>query len=277
MKTGTQLKRKFYKDTLRRAFLRSVLHKGVTDRTEKYVLKAYDSHYTETGDLEMDIVASKPEFFRRRGRVENLPSQEYKRELIKNVSAAVSRFDPKSILDLGCGRGFFVMALAVLHPSISKIHGVELSPWGVAYAHKLIAEPPIVTLKVLTGLSESDIRERLKGRDIKIIQGSIRALPYENNSIDFVYSNSVIEQFPRDYMLPFQEAYRVSSKAAFFSEPFREAEPNILRRLHLKNIDYFNASFHEVEKAGFKVSSFTVPPLQKLAFNTGSIVCEKQK
>jgi len=119
--------------------------------------------------------------------------------------------------------------------------------------------------------------EKIKNRDIEVIQGSIRSLPYKDNTFDFVYSNSVIEQFPRDYMLPFEEAYRVTSNAAFFSEPFKEAEPNILRRLHLKNIDYFNASYHEVEKVGFSVRSFFVPTLQKFAFNTGNLVCEKQR
>lgn len=273
-RTGSQLKRKFYKDNIRRAISRSLF--GRRDRDEAYVLSVYKKHYDKSGDLELDIIASKSELFRRNDCVEHFPSQEYKRELIKNVSAAISRFEPKSILDMGCGRGFFVMALAVLHPSISKVRGIELSPSGVAYAHKLIANPPIETLKILTGLSDLIIRERLKNRDIEIIQGTIRSLPYADNSIDFVYSNSVIEQFPRDYMLPFQEAYRVVSKVALFSEPFREAEPNILRRLHLKNLDYFNASYHEVEKTGFAVHSFSVPTLQKFAFNTGVLVCEKQ-
>ena len=182
--------RKFYVDNVRRAFSRMVRRSKNERRDEEYVLKIYDRHYTvESGDLDMEIIAGKPEFFRRNGRVENLPSQEYKKELIKNVSAVVSRFNPKSILDLGCGRGFFLMALGVLHPSISVLRGIELSPGGVAYAHKLIADPPIATLKVLTGLSEPQIRDRLKGRDIEIIQGSIRSLPYRDNSFDFVYSN----------------------------------------------------------------------------------------
>ena len=275
-RTGSQLTRKFYKDTLRRALLQRVFRRGAGDRRdEKYVLEVYNRHYHGSQELGLDVVTGKLEYLRRNGDIVNLPSQEYKKELIKNVSAAISRFNPESILDMGCGRGLFLLALAALHPSISKLCGIELSPKGVEYAHKLLADPPVVTLKVLTGLSESDVRERLVGRDIEIIQGSIRSLPYKDNSFDFVYSNSVIEQFPRDYMLPFKEAYRVTSKAAFFSEPFREADRNIFRRMHLKNIDYFNASYHEVEKTGFTVDSFSVPFFQKFAFNTGALVCKK--
>jgi hypothetical protein len=96
-KSGPQLVRKFYKDNLRRAVSRSLF--GRKERDEAYVLDVYQKHYSASGDLELDIVAGKPEFFRRNGRVESFPSQEYKRELIKNVSTAISRINPKNILD----------------------------------------------------------------------------------------------------------------------------------------------------------------------------------
>jgi len=129
----------------------------------------------------------------------------------------------------------------------------------------------------MTGKDEYHIKVELGRKDIGFVQGTISALPFADNEFECVFSNSVIEQFPRQYMKVFKEAKRVCSNVAFFSEPFREAEPDPIRRLYLRNIDYFNASYSEVTRAGFDIVNFDVPALQKFSFNDGLLTCRVRK
>src|SRR3989344_2482904 len=144
------------------------------------------------------------------------------------------------------------------------------------YVKRNLAAPPVAILKKLTGLTEWEILSRIRAADIDFTEGSILEIPFPKNSFDAVFSNSVIEQIPRDYMKVFTGVFRVAEKIAFFSEPEESAQRgHIFNLMHLKNIDYFCASYREVEKAGFKTLSFEIPPLQKFVFNTGLLVVSK--
>jgi len=102
-------------------------------------------------------------------------------------------------------------------------------------------------------------------------------LPFSDSSFDAVFSNSVIEQIPKEYPKVFSECFRVARSVGIWSEPFAEAQGlNIFYRLYLKNIDYFRASYKEVLNSGWKFISFVVPDIQKKMFKTGFLVCERR-
>ncbi|MDO8510303.1 MAG: class I SAM-dependent methyltransferase [bacterium] len=204
------------------------------------------------------------------------PVIEHKRFLHQLYAGKIRSLGAKSLLELGSGRGFNVLSLALLCPNLTMIRGVELTKEGVDVARENLKNPPIKILEHLTELNETEMRKRLKEIDIEFVQGTARLLPFYDGSFDVVMSNSVIEQIPNDYGDVFKEAYRVSKGAGIFGEPFKEAQGrDIFRQMYLKNIDYFRYSYKVTEEAGWKIFEFAIPPIQKFHFNTGVLTCLK--
>jgi len=265
---------KFYYHILRRAISQTIRPGRRVKRSESFVKEEYTGNYgTETN---YDFMYKRQDVFLD-GRKALYPVIEYKKVMMRMFADKLSSFAPDSLLELGSGRGFNILTLAILCPSIRRIRGVELSPKGVLQAKENLKNPPVDILRHLTGLSPEEIRKRLAGRDIDFVEGSIRELPFKDGEFDAIYSNSVIEQIPNDYYKVFAEASRVAAKVGIFSEPFFEAQRyHPFKLLHLKNIDYFRASFWEVEKCGWKVFQYETPNLQKYVFATGMLTAVKK-
>lgn len=202
---------------------------------------------------------------------------EYKKILLRRFADTINASGVESILELGSGRGFNLLALSIMCPHLNILQGIELTAEGVSVACRNLADPPRALLQELTGADDDDIQKRLASVSLSVAAGSITALPFQDRSYDAVFSNSVIEQIPRDYPRVFSEAFRVARRLGIFSEPFSEAQGwNVFYRLYLKNIDYFSASYRVVENAGWRVSRFEIPFVQKAEFRTGFLVCEKR-
>lgn len=201
---------------------------------------------------------------------------DYKRTLLLRYAELLHYFGATSVLELGSGRGLNLLALAVLVPRLTEAQGIELSPEGVRVAEEQVKNPPLQELSYLTGVSAPDIACRVAEVRFSFICGSMTDDVVPSQSVDVVFSNSAIEQLPREYLLAFRAAFHAARQAGFWSEPFREAQGwNFFYRMYLHNIDYFRVSYREAEKAGWRFHSFEVPPLQKYLFNTGILVCTK--
>ena len=243
-------------------------------RKESFVKKEYEGNYAR--ETNNDFMFKTQHAFLN-GALCLYPVIEHKKAYMRMFADKFISHGITSLLELGSGRGFNILSIAVLCPEIKKLRGVELTAGGVATAKANFRNPPVEILRYITGLDEKTIRERLLGRDIDFVEGSITDIPFRDGEFDAVFSNSVIEQIPRDYDVVFREAYRVATKAGFFSEPFHEAQrKNIFKLLHLRNIDYFRAPYEDVKRAGWKVFQFEIPPLQKFVFNTGLLSCVKK-
>ncbi|OHA20072.1 MAG: hypothetical protein A2836_02545 [Candidatus Taylorbacteria bacterium RIFCSPHIGHO2_01_FULL_45_63] len=264
---------KFYYNVLRQALGQALSPNKHKVRSEDFVKAEYAKNYTrETND---DFMHKTYDVFIN-GTKALYPVIEYKKILLEMFARKLSSFAPKSLLELGSGRGFNILTLALLCPHIHTFRGIELTSEGVAMAKQNFANPPFEILTHLTGLSKEEITKRLSGRDIDFVEGSIRSLPFPSNSFDAVFSNSVIEQIPRDYQIVFSEAARVCRTVGVWSEPFFEAQNHHpFKLLYLRNIDYFRASYKEVEKAPWRIFQFETPAIQKYIFNTGFLTCTK--
>ena len=259
---------KFYYFTLRTALSYAIFPRKKKRREEEFVKKQYGGNYSNESNE--DFMFKCRSMFMNGRHLPAFPVIEHKKILMKKFVEKFSPFNPESILELGSGRGFNILSLAVLCPYIKKLHGVELSPWGVETARKNLKNPPVELLGKLTEVSADEIVRRLSGRDIGFVEGSITNLPFENKSFDAVFSNSVIEQIPKDYPKVFGESARVAKVVGVWSEPFREAQKHHpMKLLYLKNTDHFRASFKEVMTAGWRINDFEIPELQKHEFNTG--------
>ncbi len=195
---------------------------------------------------------------------------------VKIVLAEISKnIRGMSVLELGSGNGFMLLAIAVLKPEIKVLRGIELTQNGVAAAQRLLKDPPVKELAQVTGYGRDEVMLRLKNRDIDFFCGDMTHLPgVSDNSYDSLYSCSAVEQLPKTYALAFEEAYRITKERAVFVEEFREFQ-NFFQLLHLRQRDYFRASFRELEKAGFRVLSCNPLPFDKVFFKLSTAVAVK--
>ena len=235
------------------------------------VRAAYERNYSQESN---HVFLHKKRRFYIHKKLTVLPVWAYKRFLLLRFAEIIKHFGAASVLELGSGRGLNLLALAVLAPSIKEARGIELSGEGVHAAEENVKRPPFEELQLLTDVSREEIERRIRSVHFQFTEGSITEPHFASASVDVAFSNSVIEQLPRDYLSTFREARRAARLGSFFSEPFREAQRNPFLLMYLRNIDYFRSSYREAEKAGWSVYSFEVPALQKFEFNTGILICK---
>lgn len=88
------------------------------------------------------------------------------------------------ILEVGCGRGFYMKTLSQL-PGVTKIEGIDINPHYVAIAQNFA-----------------------KHKKVHIQQASAYKLPFKSNSFDIVISTEVLEHLEDD-TTAVREMYRV--------------------------------------------------------------------
>lgn len=195
------------------------------------------------------------------------------KQAIHEISEMIRAFRPVSVLELGAGNGINLLALAALHPEIKTWTGIDITESGPEAAGQMYRSPPLEELTYMIGLDQAEISQRIPYAVIDIRVGDMRTLPFADASFDFVFSHVAFEQLPRDHLVAFREARRICSGHACFIEEFREAQRSFLQRIHLRNVDYFRASYRVVEEAGFTLLKFVPMPLQNMKLGCGMAVC----
>lgn len=257
------------KTSLRKLFLR----RGTIHRTKAHVT----GEYTKVWEDARDAVRGRGARLQKlHGRLILCRSIDHRAFFMEHFSHILSSLRPESVLEMGSGNGFNLLALAVMHPEIKTFRGVELTDAGVATFQMFLKNPPVEDLVYVTGHSEAVVRERLSGRDIRCVKGDMLKLPFPENTFSLVFTCWALEQIPDEYPTAFAEAHRVSKRHAVFFEAFYEAQENIFQLLHLKNLDYFHAPIHDVKKTGFEILSFEPMALSKIKFTTGALLAEKR-
>jgi len=85
------------------------------------------------------------------------------------IFQAVAHRQPAQILEIGCGRGFYVNALAEFK-AVKRIDGIEIEPAYLAQAQQVVTN-----------------------KKVHLIEASAYALPYSNHSFDMVLLTEVLE------------------------------------------------------------------------------------
>ncbi|MDO8732929.1 MAG: methyltransferase domain-containing protein [Actinomycetota bacterium] len=117
----------------------------------------------------------------------------------KHPAVLIEAFQPKNVLDAGCGPGALMTLLDELGV---EAHGVDVSPNIHEFA-------------------EAAVKDR-------IIVASIDDMPYEDNTFDLVVSREVLEHIPvRDYLKVVQELCRVSGKYVYVTTRFHPSPASL--------------------------------------------------
>lgn len=133
---------------------------------------------------------------------------------------ALARLTPmqaKSVLDVGCGDGYLLYAIACQCPDL-KLHGVDNEPLGVRLA-----------------------REQLRKYECEasLTESSAYSLPFDDSSFDVVFMADAIEHLEQPEKA-LQEVERVLKKEGTFLVSTPNQQPDIVwDRLHVRE---FNAA-----------------------------------
>lgn len=92
----------------------------------------------------------------------------------KFIFGAIEKKRPRKILDVGCGRGFYVQTVS-LYDFPQEIHGVDINGNYLEQARKICLD-----------------------KRVKIRQGDIYHLPYPDNFFDLVICSEILEHLSND-------------------------------------------------------------------------------
>ena len=90
--------------------------------------------------------------------------------LLKHGGHNIHEFKDKTVLDMGCGSGRFSIAFAQL--GAKKVIGIDLGKTGIGVGTNII--------------------EKFKLNNVKLIEGNVLSLPFNDEEFDFVFSKGVL-------------------------------------------------------------------------------------
>ncbi|NQV39851.1 MAG: class I SAM-dependent methyltransferase [Nitrosopumilus sp.] len=132
----------------------------------------------------------------------------YNEEFAKFVKDLATSLRCTSVLEIGCGTGIDLR----LFPDTFQIHGIDLNDHALEIA-----------------------KEKLGVVDFK--KGSITELPFENASVDFVFTHGLMNYLDDETLEKgIAEMFRVSGKYIMNCEKFEEAERQIDENQKFRNM-----------------------------------------
>jgi len=160
----------------------------------------------------------------------------------------IEQLKPKTVLEVGCGNGVNLLLLACYFPDI-EFTGVELTEQGhrAALEFQKQAELP----EAMQKYAPLPLADVTGFRRIRFLQGSATALPFEDNSFDFVTTILALEQMERIRDQALREITRVSTRYLFNIEPFRDLNNTGGPRRNIVRRNYFQGRIDDLNQYGF--------------------------
>jgi ubiquinone/menaquinone biosynthesis C-methylase UbiE len=181
---------------------------------------------------------------------------------------------PRSVLEVGFGRGLNLIALSARFPEI-EFSGLELSESGFNEAQELTRAdtlPQELIDFIPFPLQDTDAVKR-----IHLHRGSAESLPFDAGSIDLVYTRQALEQmeFIRDTVL--HEISRVAGKNVVMFEAFRDWNATGMCRDRNSVTNYFAARLSDLPQYGLKPVYTRSDLPTKIYMHVGLAVAEKEQ
>ena len=165
------------------------------------------------------------------------------------LAKAIRALRPKSVLEVGSGRGINLLVLACQCPE-AEFRGLELTESGVAAARAIVAAPQLP--EALVRFMPEPPADLTRYRRIQIDQGSAELLPYPDRSFDLVFTRLALEQMEEIRPKALAEIARVAGKHVVMIESFREMNNEGLRRRYAIANNYFRGAIADLPRYGFE-------------------------
>ena len=170
------------------------------------------------------------------------------RSQIKNKSI-------KSVLEVGCGIGLNIFPLAKDFPEV-KFTGIDISSTGIDLCKKQLA-------------SSNEYK------NISFFEENALNLTFASNSFDLTFTVVALEQMNQIKTQVIENIKRVTLYKIVLIEPFKNVNKNLINKIHMKNSDYLDLSYNDIDIIGFKISDIIEDFPQKLGLATSCLVLTK--
>ncbi|MEQ9643315.1 MAG: class I SAM-dependent methyltransferase [Alphaproteobacteria bacterium] len=179
---------------------------------------------------------------------------------------------PGTVLEVGCGNGRNLFALAAMYPD-PRYTGIELSEAGVAAARGFQAEPTVG--EAIARHAPAPLADPAAHRKITFMQGNAAALPFEDASFDVAVTILALEQMEavRDQALA--ELARVASDLVVMIEPWRDLNQTGFRRDRIISHGYFSASVADLGRFGLEPVHVDLTLPSKLQMGVALVVAKR--
>jgi SAM-dependent methyltransferase len=180
---------------------------------------------------------------------------------------------PRAVLEVGCGNGLNLMALACRFPGM-RCAGVELTAGGVAVARDMQREARVP--QVLQRFAPEPLVDPSAHRAVALHQGNAAALPFADASFDLVYSSLALEQMEPVRNRALAEMVRVSAHHTLMLEPFWDCNDSGLRRTYLLARRHFRGRIDDLAAHGLEPILVTDDLPGEIWLQPCLVVCRKR-
>ena len=166
-------------------------------------------------------------------------------------------FENARILDAGCGTGTLTLALLRKLKVPVKLTAVDLSASVMATAMKYVN------------------KANTKGQDVRFAQGNVLALPFADETFDFVVTSGVLEYVPLEE--GFTELARIITRGGYFLHlPMRPSVATTVLELLFRFKTHPPEELSETTDRHFKVvSHYRFPPFQIIGWSKTAVLAQK--
>lgn len=172
-----------------------------------------------------------------------------RRFMLNQLINLIKIIKPQSILEVGCGYGFYPVLLSSVFPKV-KISGIELTEEGIKSA--LALQKKSVLPMHWQRFVPHKIINQSAFKNINFIVGSAKKIPFKDNSFDLVFTSLALEQMESIRMKALKEIYRVTKNYVSFMEPFKDFNNSFPQKQYIFLMNYFKGSIADCENIGFK-------------------------
>ena len=194
-----------------------------------------------------------------------------KRVYLLHLMRMIEAFQPKSVLEIGCGIGINLLSLAARFPDIS-FQGIDLTDHGIDAIKNVSAQETLP--KVVVDFSPEPLLDFTAHRRIMAQRASAAELPFDDNSFDLVYSVIALEQMEAIRPSVMAQLRRVSSGHVGMLEAFRDWNESGMQRDYIVGQGYFSARIDELPGYGLQPVLVVHDMPVKVNMNLGLVVAK---
>jgi ubiquinone/menaquinone biosynthesis C-methylase UbiE len=168
---------------------------------------------------------------------------------LRCLMTIVETLRPRTVLEIGFGRGLNLLTLAARFPDI-RFSGLELSEAGVRET-RAVAESGVLP-EALVKFAPFDLVDPSAIRTLDLRNGSAENLPFGDGQFDLVYTRQALEQMEiiRDRVMG--EIRRVASDHVAMFEAFRDWNDTGMKRDRAVVTHYFRARIADLPGYGME-------------------------
>lgn len=162
---------------------------------------------------------------------------------------AIEHLCPKRVVEVGCGNGINLLMLACRFPDI-EFTGIELTKQGHQAATRFQELPELP--EELQKYAPLSLPDPTAFKRIRFLQGTAANLPFDNDSIDLVFTVLAIEQMERIRAGALTQIARVAKRHTLMIEPFRDVNDSGWPRRNVVRRNYFQGRIDDLSDYGLE-------------------------